>query len=72
MTWSSDFKLRALRLLRRFIDLFAGYLFWLVYRGSRPVVPPIRNLLLMESATALAFKIRTRKASITHLRVFFI
>lgn len=51
------------RLVFRFVEFFFGLLFRLVYRGPGEQVPPIRNLLLLDSATTLALKIRTKKVT---------
>ncbi|KAF4519619.1 hypothetical protein B566_EDAN003786 [Ephemera danica] len=61
MAWCSAVKTKLMGLLRIFLDLVFGFLFRMIYRTPGAKVPPIRNLLLLESATSLAYKIRTRK-----------
>lgn len=51
------------RVLHRIVELAARLLFSIVYYGSRETVPPIKNMLLLESASSLAFKIRTKKVT---------
>lgn len=45
------------------LQLIAKALLWPIYRGPGEKVPPIDNLLLLDSATTLAHKIRTRKVT---------
>lgn len=66
MTGSSIGNLRRIRivatkLIHRFVELAARLFFGTIYYGSKQKVPPISNMLLLESASSLAFKIRTQK-----------
>lgn len=56
-------KFGSIRLLHRIIELIASGFFWLIHRDSTNKVPPIDNLLLLDSATTLALKIRTKKVT---------
>lgn len=47
--------------IQRFISVVARFIFMLMHGEHGKVQPPIRNLILLESATSLAHKIRTRK-----------
>lgn len=63
---SSNMSVRSLkqvaaRVFHRVVELVARALFSIVYLGSKEKVAPISNMLLLESASSLAFKIRTRK-----------
>ncbi|KAK4873935.1 hypothetical protein RN001_013295 [Aquatica leii] len=53
----------AINLLHRFIELIARCLFKLIYGTTGEKMPPIKDLLLLESATSIAYKIRTKKVS---------
>lgn len=55
------------RILHSFIEVIMRFLLKLVYGGPGERMPPIKNLLLLESASSLALKIRTGK--ITSLEV---
>jgi hypothetical protein len=49
-------------LLQRFINVFARFMFKNVIYGEKgQTMPPIKNLLLLEPASVLAMKIRTKK-----------
>ncbi|KAL1491976.1 hypothetical protein ABEB36_012486 [Hypothenemus hampei] len=48
-------------IIRYYVDLLIDKLFGLYYDSKRQYIPRIKNPLLMESATNLAKKIRTRK-----------
>jgi hypothetical protein len=49
-------------LLQRFINVFARFIFKHVIYGEKgQSMPPIKNLLLLEPASVLAMKIRTKK-----------
>lgn len=56
-----SFKQVAARVFHRVVELVARTLFSIVYFGSKEKVSPINNMLLLESASSLAFKIRTQK-----------
>lgn len=46
----------------RTLEIISEFVFWLMYRNAKKqVLPPIDNLLLLESASSLALKIRTKK-----------
>lgn len=50
-------------LLQRFICIVARFVFKKVYGEKGEKVPIVENLLLLDPATVLAFKIRTRKVT---------
>jgi fatty acid amide hydrolase 2 len=50
-------------LVFRIVEVISNVLFWVVYHGSGEKMPPIQNLLLLDTATAIAHKIRTRKVT---------
>ena len=54
-----------IRILRHVFDLFTDHIFALFYEGPsfQRKIPPIKDLVLLDSATILAEKIRTRKLS---------
>ncbi|XP_034230308.1 fatty-acid amide hydrolase 2-A [Thrips palmi] len=58
-----SFKHVAARVFHRVVELIARALFSIVYFGSKDKVSPINNMLLLESASSLAFKIRTQKVT---------
>ena len=58
-------------LVFRIVEVISNVLFWVVYHGSGEKMPPIQNLLLLDTATAIAHKIRTRKVSLW-LKALFI
>lgn len=45
------------------IEMGTRFLFKWIYRSKGAAMPPIKNLVLLESATSIAKKIRTRKVS---------
>lgn len=51
----------ALTLLHRFCMVIGRFIFQFIYGKKGQVMPPIKDLTLMESATSLATKIRTQK-----------
>ena len=61
--WSKDMKHICQRLLFRFIEIISNVFFWIVYHGSGEKMPPVENLLLLDTASALAHKIRNKKVS---------
>lgn len=56
-----SFRSQARQLLLRLVDMALGFLFRLVYPNPGAVAPPIENLLLLDTASTLALKIRTKK-----------
>ncbi|KAG0729044.1 Fatty-acid amide hydrolase 2 [Chionoecetes opilio] len=53
-----------LRVVRMMLEVASQVIFGIMYHGSTHTpLPPITNLVLLESASALAIKIRTRKLS---------
>ena len=55
----------AISLLFRIFQFICNLCFWLIYRNEKPVkLPDIDNLMLLESASSLALKIRNRKVSL--------
>lgn len=60
-------------LFQRFITIVARFLFKNVIYGEKGQhVPPVKNLLLLEPASVLAMKIRTRKVSSVEVMKAFI
>ncbi|KAF5291581.1 hypothetical protein FQR65_LT01894 [Abscondita terminalis] len=53
----------AINLIHRFIELIARCFFKLIYGRTGGKMPPIKDLLLLESATSVAYKIRSKKVS---------
>ncbi|XP_069696684.1 fatty-acid amide hydrolase 2-like isoform X2 [Periplaneta americana] len=62
-SWTKELKIICKRLLFQLIQVVTHGLFWLVYHGSGEKIPAIENPLLLDSASALAHKIRTRKVT---------
>jgi hypothetical protein len=62
MSWLKQARAKGLGFLRRLIDMMSGIFFRMAYSltGSSSM-PPISNLLLLEPATSLAAKIRSKK-----------
>lgn len=52
-----------LTVLHRICMVVGRFIFQFIYGAKGEVMPPIRDLTLMESATSLATKIRTQKVS---------
>ncbi|KAJ8915132.1 hypothetical protein NQ315_000384 [Exocentrus adspersus] len=52
---------RALKVVYGVVEVFFHWLFGLIYWGTGASMPPITDLLLLESATSIAYKIRTGK-----------
>ncbi|GLV34494.1 uncharacterized protein CBL_09742 [Carabus blaptoides fortunei] len=50
-------------IIHSFVEAVMRFLLRLVYGGPGERMPPIKNLLLLESASSLALKIRTKKIS---------
>lgn len=50
-----------LRIVQGVIEVFVHWLFGIVYGGTGQSMPPIKNLILLDSATTIALKIRTKK-----------
>ncbi|XP_068081794.1 fatty-acid amide hydrolase 2 [Anabrus simplex] len=61
-----------LRITHRVIELIVSGVLWLMYRGGGKKMPAIENLLLLDSASVLAFKIRTGKVSSVEVVELFI
>lgn len=62
----------ALRIVQGVIEVVVHWLFGFVYGGPGQKMPPIRDLILLDSATTIAFKIRTKKVRAQwHWRVLF-
>lgn len=51
----------ALRIVQGLIEVVVHWLFGFVYGGPGQSMPPIKDLILLDSASTIAFKIRTRK-----------
>lgn len=62
----------ALNVAHKFLVLIVRWFLRTVYGEHGQKVPPIRNLILMESATSLATKIRTRKLTSVEVMEAFI
>lgn len=58
-----QFSRQVLKVIFGIIDIVFHKLFELVYGKKGKCMPPISDLLLLESATTIAYKIRTRKVS---------
>ncbi|CAG9767330.1 unnamed protein product [Ceutorhynchus assimilis] len=58
---SKSYSHRISKLIFAFVECFFQFLFGLVYGGAKEAMPPIKDLLLLESASAIALKIRTKK-----------
>lgn len=52
------------RIIHSFVEVIMRFLLRLVYGGPGELMPPIKNLILLESASSLALKIRTKKVLI--------
>lgn len=60
-------------IIHRFVVLFLRFVFKnIIYNGKGQTVPPIENLLLLEPASTLAMKIRTRKVTSVEVMKAFI
>lgn len=57
------FIVATIKMLFALYDMFIHNLFKLVYGKHGQKMPPIKNVILLESATSLAFKIRNKKVS---------
>lgn len=57
-----------LRVAQGVIEVLVHWLFGLVYGGPGRSMPPIKDLLLLDSASTVALKIRTGKVSTAHRR----
>ncbi|XP_044739215.1 fatty-acid amide hydrolase 2 [Chrysoperla carnea] len=55
------FKKTVIRVIHGIIEFVIRGLLHLIYRGPGESMPPIKDLILLESATSLAYKIRTKK-----------
>lgn len=60
-TWQKSLKMSAVNWVQRILEFITHTLLSIVYGGPGKQMPPIDNLLLLDSATTLALKIRTRK-----------
>lgn len=62
----------ALRIIQGVIEVVVHWLFGFVYGGPGESMPPIRNLILLDSASTIALKIRTGKVSLllTQIGIF--
>ncbi|KAK5641913.1 hypothetical protein RI129_010460 [Pyrocoelia pectoralis] len=58
-----EYRKAALNIFHRFVELVARLFFKLTYGSYGQKMPPIKDLLLLESATSVAYKIRTKKVS---------
>lgn len=52
------------RVLYGVLEVFFHWLFGMVYGGDGESMPPITDLLLLESASSIAYKIRNRKVRV--------
>lgn len=62
----SSFRLlvkQSFKILFTIVDVFFHWLFGLVYGKNGESMPAINDLLLLESASSIAFKIRTGKVT---------
>lgn len=60
---------RILKMVFGFVQYVFQIFFGLVYRGNKECMPPIKDLLLLESASTIAMKIRSGKVSLSFLSV---
>lgn len=58
-----DYGRRISKVIFGLIEVFFHRLFTIVYGRNKESMPPIKDLLLLESATTIAFKIRSKKVS---------
>jgi hypothetical protein len=59
-----SFLMTIAHLIHRFLCIVARFIFQnIIYREPGQKVPPVKNLLLLDSASALALKIRTKKVT---------
>lgn len=61
--WVRKFTKSVTRIVHAFIELVVRCLMQIIYRGPGDSMPPIKDLVLLESASSLALKIRTKKVS---------
>ncbi|XP_074040360.1 fatty-acid amide hydrolase 2 isoform X1 [Leptinotarsa decemlineata] len=66
------YKRRIIRIVYGIIEMCFHWLFGLVYGGKGKSMPPITDLLLLESATSIALKIRTKKITSSQVLQSFI
>jgi hypothetical protein len=62
-----------LRIFRLLVDYLTDLVYGWIYEGDRthgPQIPPIRDVILLDPATVLAEKIRTKKIKVRNLKVF--
>lgn len=55
-----------LKIFRLFVEFFSDLIYGWIYEAERtsgPQVPPVRDVILLDAATVLAEKIRTRSAT---------
>ena len=73
LAWCQEDKLRnktwlasvIFAFLFRSVEMISDLIFWLLYNMKAKItLPPINNPLLLESASSLAKKIRTREVSL--------
>ncbi|XP_050299123.1 fatty-acid amide hydrolase 2 [Anthonomus grandis grandis] len=57
----NDYQRRFLKIVFGFLECIVQFLFGLVYGGKKEAMPPITDLMLLESASSIALKIRTKK-----------
>lgn len=55
------FKRTVVKILFNFVQVVCRFMLKIVYGGPGQKMPPIKNLLLLDSASTLALKIRTKK-----------
>ncbi|CAG9864822.1 unnamed protein product [Phyllotreta striolata] len=67
-----SYKKAAIRIVHGVVEMIFHWLFGLVYGGKQKTMPPIKDLLLLESATSLARKIRTGKVTSVQVLQSFI
>ena len=69
MTDMKQFTKAVIRVVHGVVEVLFHFLFKLVYGGPGEQMPPIKDLLLLESASSIARKIRTRKVSFSLLPI---
>ncbi|XP_063244064.1 fatty-acid amide hydrolase 2-A isoform X2 [Bacillus rossius redtenbacheri] len=70
--WMKKFSRLAVKCILRFVQLCTHALLWIFYHGSGEQMPPIKDLLLLDTATALALKIRSQKVTSVQVMEVFI
>ncbi|KAK5641912.1 hypothetical protein RI129_010459 [Pyrocoelia pectoralis] len=65
-------KKKIINAIHSFVELLARFFFKLIYGGRGQKMPPVKEPLLLESATSVAYKIRTKRVSSVQVLNLFI